>query len=116
MNKKMILFSAGLCLSAVSLVHGLEVKVAGDANLPAFKNAASELQKYEKAMLQGKTSKAVFNLSIDPALQEEEWKIQSTANGVALSGGSPRGLIYAIYHYLEDVCGVIFMEIRGKLP
>ena len=107
MNKK-LLFSVGLGLTVGTLLHGVEVKYNGD--VPAFKNAAAELQKYEKAMLKGKTSKAVFNLSIDPALQEEEWKIQSTKDGVALSGGSPRGLTYAIYHYLEDVCGVIFMD------
>ncbi len=112
MNKKTILFSLGLCLSATSLLHGLEVKYQGD--VPAFKNAAAELQKYEKAMLKGKTSKAVFNLSIDPKLQAEEWKIASTADGVALSGGSPRGLTYALYHYLEDVCGVIFMDYNKE--
>ena len=105
MDKKIILFSLGLCLSATSLLHGLEVKYQG--SVPAFKNAAAELQKYEKLLLNGKTSKAVFTLDIDSKLQSEEWKIQSTKDGVALSGGSARGVTYALYHYLEDVCGVI---------
>ncbi len=112
MNKKTILFSLGLCLSATSLLHGLEVKYQG--NVPAFKNAAAELQKYEKLLLNGKTSKAVFTLDIDSKLQSEEWKIQSTKDGVALSGGSARGITYALYHYLEDVCGVIFMNFNEE--
>lgn len=112
MDKKIILFSLGLCLSATSLLHGLEVKYQG--NVPAFKNAASELQKYEKLLLNSKTSKAVFTLDIDLKLQEEEWKIRSTGNGVALSGGSARGVTYALYHYLEDVCGVIFMDYNAE--
>lgn len=103
-----------LCLAAGTMLHGLEVKINGDANLPAFKKGAADLQKYEKLLLNGKTSKAVFSFAIDKKLQEEEWKIRSTPNGVAISGGSPRGFIYGVYHYLEDICGVIFMNYNEE--
>lgn len=40
------------------------------------------------------------------AMQEEEWKIESSGDTLILSGGGDRGNLYAVYHFLEDIIGV----------
>jgi len=37
---------------------------------------------------------------------DEEWLMQTAGNALILDGGRPRGTLYAVYHFLEDVCGV----------
>lgn len=37
---------------------------------------------------------------------DEEWLMQTQGNALILTGGRPRGTLYAAYHFLEDVCGV----------
>lgn len=37
---------------------------------------------------------------------DEEWLIQTQGKSLILTGGRPRGTLYAVYHFLEDVCGV----------
>ena len=39
-------------------------------------------------------------------MKEEEWKIRSFGRDVVLNGGGFRGCLYAVYHFLEDFCGV----------
>ncbi|HOZ48689.1 MAG TPA: DUF4838 domain-containing protein [Candidatus Hydrogenedentes bacterium] len=39
-------------------------------------------------------------------LEAEEWIIRSTADALILTGGRPRGTLYAAYRFLEDVAGV----------
>ena len=39
-------------------------------------------------------------------LGAEEWLVKSIGDSLVLAGGRPRGTLYAVYHYLEDVCGV----------
>ncbi len=36
----------------------------------------------------------------------EEWLIKSVGGNLILAGGEPRGTLYAVYHFLEDVLGV----------
>lgn len=99
----MILFSVAVC--------GIEVNSKSDE--PAVKTAAAELQQYIEKMGQS-ANPAKFLLEVDPELQEEEWKIESVSGGVKLSGGSSRGVLYAAYHYLEDVCGVRWWSPREE--
>ena len=40
------------------------------------------------------------------ALPDEEWRIKSFGRNVVLVGGGTRGTLYAVYHFLEDECGV----------
>ena len=40
------------------------------------------------------------------SLGAEEWIIQSDETGLLLAGGSPRGTLYAVYRFLQDICGV----------
>lgn len=39
-------------------------------------------------------------------LGEEQWFIRSVNGNLILTGGRPRGTLYAVYHFLEDVVGV----------
>ena len=39
-------------------------------------------------------------------LADEEWRIKSFGRNVVLVGGGTRGTLYAVYHFLEDECGV----------
>ena len=41
-----------------------------------------------------------------PNLADEEWLIKSFGRDVVLVGGGTRGTLYAVYHFLEDCCGV----------
>ena len=37
---------------------------------------------------------------------KEEWAVLARDGALVLAGGRPRGTLYAVYHYLEDVAGV----------
>ncbi len=39
-------------------------------------------------------------------LGPEEWLVQTSGRDLYLFGGRPRGTLYAVYHFLEDVLGV----------
>jgi len=39
-------------------------------------------------------------------LAPEEWIVRSVGRDLCLVGGGPRGTLYAVYHFLEDVAGV----------
>ena len=39
-------------------------------------------------------------------LPPEKWVVRSFGNEVLLNGGGPRGALFAVYHFLEDCCGV----------
>ncbi len=44
---------------------------------------------------------------IDPGtLGPDEWVIRTIGDNLILAGGRPRGTLYAVYHFLEDVVGV----------
>ncbi|MBQ3288529.1 MAG: DUF4838 domain-containing protein [Kiritimatiellae bacterium] len=40
------------------------------------------------------------------SFKDEEWLIKSFGRNVVLAGGGTRGTLYAVYHFLEDDCGV----------
>ena len=40
------------------------------------------------------------------SLADEEWCVKSFGRDVVLVGGGTRGTLYAVYHFLEDDCGV----------
>ncbi len=79
-----------------------EIKTSPDASVAEYK-AAAELSGYLEKL--GGTD-AIFELVKDSGLEREQWRIASIPGGVRLSGGSDTGILYAVYHYLEKVCGV----------
>lgn len=54
----------------------------------------------------GMTKKAEKAGIITKKMDREQWAYQSCPEGLILNGGFPRGALYAVYHYLEDLCGV----------
>ncbi|MBM4050688.1 MAG: DUF4838 domain-containing protein, partial [Planctomycetes bacterium] len=44
-------------------------------------------------------------------LGPERWFMRSRGNRLALVGGRPRGTLYAVYHFLEDVVGVHWWSV-----
>ena len=47
-------------------------------------------------------------------LSPEEWAVYSHGDNLIIAGGQPRGIIYAVYHYLEDCLGVRFWNHREE--
>ena len=108
MNMKTSIAAALLLLLAGNM-SSQEIKLPEQPDA-AVGTAGSELRHYSAKLLNGRKSDTVFLLEIDPKLQPEEWKIQSAADAVRLTGGSDRGVLYAVYHYLEDCCGIRFLS------
>lgn len=111
-------------LGMVSGLAALEVQL-GTAPTLAEKTAAHELSAYlgrltgtvpmvktedaapaDKAIFVGDTAVARAAGIEVAKLGEEEWIVRSVDQGVIVVGGRPRGTLYAVYHYLEDACGV----------
>ncbi|MBI4026756.1 MAG: DUF4838 domain-containing protein [Verrucomicrobia bacterium] len=118
--------------SAVSLVLARDGRaqaciVLGAGAVPAEQTAAAELAAYlgkatggkfdvvneaEAPMQEGGrvyigTTEAAKRQGIKTeALGPEEWVMRVTDDGLILTGGRPRGTLYAVYRFLEDVVGV----------
>jgi len=102
------------------------VVVVGDAPTSAEKAAAGELAAYLQKVTGAafatvaeaeapKAGAAIYvgdtdfarRQGIDPAkLGPEEWVIRTVGDALILTGGRPRGTLYAVYRFLEDVVGV----------
>ena len=82
---------------------------------PLLQNAALELSHFLKRVtgcdfetVTGAVSAPAITLAVDASLAEEEVVVRASSAGLALSGGSFRGVFYAVYTFLEDVLGVHF--------
>ncbi|MGN0870248.1 MAG: DUF4838 domain-containing protein [Victivallales bacterium] len=87
---------------------GFEIRLPEDAAV-VEKKAAEELKNHLEKMTGQKEqagTEPCFRLVSLPAEDGKSWRIRSIPGGVELSGERPRGILYAVYHYLEDVCGV----------
>lgn len=88
---------------------------------PWEKTAQAELSGYLKRIVRGSLSvggrqDVVFHVGdTDFARQkgltsrlmaDEQWIVRSYGNDVLLNGGGTHGALYAVYHFLEDSCGV----------
>lgn len=89
---------------------------------PAEQSAAAELQTHiqkitgvtlpivaenaaqDKSFLIGPTAFALSN-GVNPT-GEEQWAVKNVGNKVILTGGRPRGTLYAVFHLLEDEFGI----------
>ncbi len=54
----------------------------------------------------GATRFAMDKNVVSEQLKPEEWIIRSIGNDIILTGGQPRGALYAVYRFLEDYVGV----------
>ena len=113
-----LIFLLGISLS------GLEIRIPDQAS-QAEKTAARELSKYilaitgEKPAVKtetapglpesgviflGDTAKAAMLQVNSASLAPESWFLKSLGDNLVVSGSLPRGIHYAVYHYLEDYC------------
>ena len=105
---KAILVSIVLLFGFVSQaapVAGITLEMPPDA-APAVHTARDELEHYitlaAKSISVGGRKLGKIVLSVDERLDEEAWEISETDGALRLAGGSPRGVLYAAYHFLED--------------
>ncbi|MBO4618695.1 MAG: DUF4838 domain-containing protein, partial [Victivallales bacterium] len=54
----------------------------------------------------GDTDLAREQHCLSTELEDERWVIRSVGDQVLLNGGGTRGALYAVYHFLEDHCGI----------
>ena len=104
---------AGRLLTEIEVYGAKEMDknvVLPEKTTPAMDTAATELKNYlEKAAnnITADGQNAVFELANDPALADEEWEVKAVGNGkIRLAGGGERGILYAVYNFLEKQIGV----------
>ncbi|HUT33313.1 MAG TPA: DUF4838 domain-containing protein [Planctomycetota bacterium] len=68
--------------------------------------AEAQAPKSGTAIYVGHTAFATRQGTDPTTLGPEQWVIRTAANAVVLTGGRPRGTLYAVYRFLEDVVGV----------
>ncbi len=76
------------------------------------KYAAEEFQKYFRQVIQWEPSpdaEGFIYIGASPVLDAEEINIDVETVGVRISGGSPRGILYAVYQFLEELVGFRFL-------
>lgn len=95
--------------------------VAPDAAKAHEKTAVKELTDYLKRRVAksvtvagegnvefhvGDTACAKAHGLLSGQLADEQWVVKSFGGKVVLNGGGTRGCLFAVYHFLEDFCGV----------
>ena len=70
--------------------------------------AAAELVKYLDKMGIPAGDGLRITLGIDPAIGRDGYAVRVTDDGISISGGNARGVIYGVYGFLEKYAGVRF--------
>ena len=87
------------------------------------KTAKAELEKYMKQCVNklfvgkdeirtiyvGDTDEALFNTLERKTLKDDSYIIKKIGRNIVINGGGTRGVIYGVYDFLENVCGVRFL-------
>lgn len=87
------------------------------------KTAKAELEKYMKQCVNklfvgkdeirtiyvGDTDEALFNALERKTLKDDSYIIKKIGRNIVINGGGTRGVIYGVYDFLENVCGVRFL-------
>ena len=95
----------------VTTAAGISLEVPADAT-PTLLSARAELENYLPKVVKGGIAidgrkLARIAIGIDGALDgEEAWSIKSDGDTLRLTGGGPRGAIYAVYVFLEEFIGI----------
>ena len=88
---------------------------------PQETTAKEELEKYlarrvsDRLTIEGKGN-VVFHVGdtafahgkhlLSTEIEDERWIVKSFGNNVILNGGGTRGVLYAVYHFLEEQCDI----------
>ncbi len=126
-------FAGAVLLFAVGTLFAEPYTVSGPQNAkPHERTAMEELSSYLGKRVSGPlrigdkegiifrvgdTELAARHNLLSTQLPEEKWVIRSFGNEVLLNGGGPRGALFAVYHFLEDYCGVRWWnEFEEDIP
>ncbi len=66
------------------------------------------------AIYVGRTDKAKLRNLNGAMMASEEWAIKTTGKDIILTGGNPRGVLYAVYHFLEDHVGIRWWNVSEE--
>lgn len=98
---------AGSDISCFKIIH-----CSCDAGVFACEELKSYIQKMTGSVLEDGTeqgtSDCVILFSVDDSLSKEDYRITLVEKKLTIAGGSPRGLIYGVYGFLE-LLGVRFI-------
>jgi len=91
-------------------------RVTTQSSSPVVAFAASELQRYVKAMSGADlTGGNLITLAVDPALGWDAYRIMVTPKTVLISGGNERGVLYGVYELLEEMgCRFLALGPEGE--
>ena len=92
----------------------IEVTAASELAAYLGKSTGSKLkivcegdEKQASSLIYVGATKYTMKNGIDAGLlSQEQWFMRSVNGNLILTGGSPRGVLYAVYHFLEEVAGV----------
>lgn len=118
MNMRMLAFSvlcAISCLAKNYTISGPSAPKASEAT--ALKELGDYLDKRIDGTLEiggsktvtfhvGDTALAKEHKCLSSELQDEQWVVKSVGGDVIINGGGSRGVLYGVYHFLEDCCDV----------
>lgn len=109
-----------LCCCVFAMAQ--EYRIVGPENpKPYEKTAVDELTEYLGRRISGNISvggksPVTFHVGdsafaagkgmLSESMEDERWVIKSFDRDVVLNGGGTRGALYAVYHFLEDLCDI----------
>ena len=120
MKKTVAEIVALMAVCATAIAAPYEIRIP-DESKPYERQAAKELETYLSKLVKdslsvdgkkgvvfhvGDTSFAKGRGYCSADMTNEQWVVKSFGADVALLGGGTRGTLYAVSHFLEDVCGV----------
>jgi len=114
--------AAGLLLAAAVRAFTLDVVIPANPG-PTERTAKAELEKYLprcvgklfvgndeiRAIHVGDTPEALFEGIERKQMKEDSFVIRKIGKNIMINGGGTRGVLYGVYDFLENVCGVRFL-------
>ncbi len=86
------------------------MNIITEKSSPAALNAREELQHYLQLCADGisvdNIEVTAIELNISSDMEEEAWHLSSAGDRISIEGGSGRGLLYGVFHFLENKIGV----------
>ncbi len=106
---------------AVSVMQNWRIIISDDATV-SEKYAAEEFQKWfnqasqltlplETANENTAHNEGQINISASTTMDDEEIHITVENKQIQLKGGAPRGVLYAVYQFLEELVGIRFLTV-----
>ena len=103
---------------AISTLQNWHITIADDAT-PSEQYAAEEFQKwFNKAtrlalpLGQPYTDGGEIIIAASPTLGDEDIQATVESEQIQISGGKPRGVLYAVYQFLEELIGIRFLTAQ----